>query len=100
MVRFRKRQRQRGEAIRAVARQETIPSAFIQIAFEMMLKGNISTRKGERIRQFCVIVDGSPRIVTSGDVVDRKTYEALVAAGAVGPGPQNAPPNVETETRA
>ncbi len=58
---------------------------FYQIEFDMLLKGSVSRRKGRDIRQFCVMVDGAPRIVTSGDVVDRKIFDALIAAGAVLP---------------
>jgi hypothetical protein len=53
------------------------------IRFEDMLKGYFVTRNGEKIRQFCVYVDGASRLVTSGDVVDRDTMAALVEAGAV-----------------
>jgi hypothetical protein len=59
---------------------------FYQIEFDMLLKGSVSRRKGRDIRQVCVMVEGAPRLVTSGDVVDRKIYDALIAAGAVLPG--------------
>ena len=58
---------------------------FIRIEFDMMRKGHIVERRGRRVRQFLVSVDGATRLVTSGDVVDRATYEALVAAGCVVP---------------
>jgi len=90
------RKRRRREAVpppvrtRAAVNQSE-PAAFVLIDFDMMTKGAISTRKGTRIRQYCVTVGGSPRLVTSGDTVDRETYQALVAAGAVAPGDGTAP---------
>ncbi|HOQ88501.1 MAG TPA: hypothetical protein PLX03_00030 [Candidatus Hydrogenedentes bacterium] len=65
---------------------------FIRIEFEMMRKGNIVERRGQKIRQYLVSVDGSTRLVNSGDVVDRATYNALVAAGCIVP--QEAPASV------
>jgi hypothetical protein len=57
--------------------------AFYRIEYEMMKKGAQLHRRGRPIRQFAVTVDMCTRVVTSGDVVDRATYQALVAAGAV-----------------
>ncbi len=54
-----------------------------RIDYDMMLKGSIVTRRGKQYRQFGVTVNGSTRLITSGDTVDRKTYEALVAVGAI-----------------
>ena len=51
----------------------------------MMLKGSIYRRRKEVVRQFGVTVNGSTRLVTSGDTVDLDTYEALLAAGALRP---------------
>ena len=48
-----------------------------------MRKGHIVTRRKTPVRQFAVMVGTTTRLVTSGDVVDRAAYEALVAAGAV-----------------
>lgn len=56
-----------------------------EVHFDDMLKGYYVERKGERIRQFCVYVDGASRLVTSGDIVDRVTFKALIEAGAVEP---------------
>ncbi len=56
---------------------------FYQIDLEMMLKGSFCKRRKKTIRQFGVTVNGATRLVTSGDVVDRETYEALLAAGAI-----------------
>lgn len=58
------------------------PELF-RIDYDMMLKGSINTRRGKPIRQYGVTVNGATRLITSGDLVDRKTYEALVAAGVV-----------------
>lgn len=58
------------------------------IEFDMMLKGTIHKRGSSPVRQYGVTVRGSTRLVTSGDWVDRETYEALVEAGAVRPDPQ------------
>lgn len=56
---------------------------FYHIDLEMMLKGSFCKRRKKTIRQFGVTVNGATRLVTSGDVVDRETYEALLAAGAI-----------------
>lgn len=49
----------------------------------MMLKGSIYQRKTGSVRQYAVTVNGSTRVVTSGEAVDRATYEALLKAGAI-----------------
>jgi hypothetical protein len=49
----------------------------------MMLKGSFCKRRKKTVRQFGVTVNGATRLVTSGDMVDRETYEALLAAGAI-----------------
>ncbi len=56
---------------------------FYTIDFDMMVKGSIYKRRNGMVRQFGVTVNGSTRLVTSGDVVDRATYRALLQAGAV-----------------
>lgn len=56
-----------------------------RIDFDMMLKGSVFKRRKGMVRQFGVTVNGSTKLVTSGDVVDRETYRALVAAGAIRP---------------
>lgn len=82
---FRKRDR-RGD----VPLQRRSPSSavaetpdFFRIDFDMMLKGNMYRRRHGLVRQCGVTVHGSTKIVTSGDVVDRDTYDALVAVGAI-----------------
>jgi hypothetical protein len=65
----------------------------VRIDFEMMLKGSIYDRPTGRVRQFGVTVDGATRVVTSGDFVNRETYDALLKAGAIRPRAENAPPD-------
>ena len=65
--------------------------AFYRIEFDMMKKGAVVQRRGRPIRQFAVTVNMTTRVVTSGDVVDRETFEALVAAGAVERAPEPSP---------
>ncbi len=59
--------------------------AFVKIEYEMMQKGSRMVRHGVEMRQYLIMVNGSVRIVNSGDTVDRETYEALVAAGVIAP---------------
>ncbi len=61
------------------------------VSFERMHKGTVSERDGVPIRQFGVYVDGVIRLVTSGEMVDRETYDALIAAGAIDPDPEYVP---------
>lgn len=60
-------------------------SGLYPIDYEMMLKGAITQRKGAPVRQIGVYVNGATRLVTSGDRVDRETYEALLADGVIRP---------------
>ncbi|HOS02047.1 MAG TPA: hypothetical protein PKZ01_03145 [Candidatus Hydrogenedentes bacterium] len=63
------------------------------IEYDMMLKGVVIMRRGKPIRQLGVTVNGCTRLVTSGDAVDRQTYEALIAIGAIPPPrPKTKPP--------
>lgn len=55
------------------------------VAYESMQKGNKLFRKGKPIRQVAVVVEGTARLVTSGDRVDRRTFEALIGAGVLPP---------------
>ena len=56
---------------------------LFKIDFDMMLKGSICKRGRQTVRQFGVTVGGATRLVTSGDVVDRDMYDALLKAGAL-----------------
>ena len=60
------------------------PELYV-VAYENMLKGNKVSRRGKPIRQVAVVVEGTVRLVTSGDKVDRRTYEALIGAGVLPP---------------
>ena len=57
----------------------------ILITYEMFTKGNTFRRPSGSVRQIAVTVDGSTRLVTSGDYVDRETYNALVDFEAIEP---------------
>lgn len=61
------------------------------VAYENMLKGSKLTRRGKPIRQVAVVVSGTVKLVTSGDTVDRRTYDALIDAGVVAPARENVP---------
>lgn len=81
---------------------DTRQSDVFRIEFDMMLKGSVYRRRGGDVRQFGVTVRGATFLVTSGDLVDRTTLEALLAVGAIrplaprqkpdGPPAENAPP--------
>ena len=60
----------------------TTPSLFL-ITFEMMQKGSIINRGRTTVRQHAVMVGGHIRLVTSGDTVDKPTFDALIEAGVV-----------------
>jgi len=47
--------------------------AFVKIEYDMMQKGSHVVRHGVEMRQYLIMVNGSVRIVNSGDVVDRAT---------------------------
>ena len=83
---FRKRDKNHGIAHsgRRDAASIAAPSLY-RIDFEMMLKGATIKRGKRTIRQCGVTVNGSTRMVNSGDVVDRETYDALLAVGAIRP---------------
>ena len=82
---FRKRQKRGGAPPHVQNRrvEEGARPKFYHIEFDMLVKGNTVRRRGGAVRQFGVTVDGSTRLVTSGDTVDRRTYEALRAANAL-----------------
>ena len=54
-----------------------------RIDFDMMVQGSTYKRRSGMVRQFGVTVEGATRLVTSGDVVDQPTYDALLAASAI-----------------
>ena len=57
----------------------------ILITFDMFTKGNTFDRRSGSVRQIAVTVDGATRLVTSGDYVNRETYDALVNFEAILP---------------
>ena len=66
------------------ARPAVEPELYV-VAYESMLKGNKVLRKGKPIRQVAIVVEGTVRLITSGDRVDRRTIEALIGAGVLPP---------------
>jgi len=88
---------------RSDADTSAVAPKFYRIEFDMMLKGSIYNRRKQTVRQFGVTVNGATRLVTSGDVVDAATYEALIAAGAIRPpqddagAPNDSQPNAHPE---
>lgn len=60
------------------------PERYV-VSYENMRKGNKLSRRGIPIRQVVVVVDGTVRLVTSGDAVDRATYAALIESGVLPP---------------
>lgn len=88
---FRKRNRRPGTVVQKSTGQlfdkpelESFP-----IEFDSMLKGAVIQRGKKTVRQFAVMVGTTMQLVTSGDTVDRPTYEALLAAGAIEPHTEN-----------
>lgn len=80
---FRKRDKRVGPPLSSQSGSHAGRADLYPIEFDMMLKGAIIKRRGGQVRQLGVTVNGSTRLVTSGDVVDRDTFEALLAAGAI-----------------
>ena len=82
---FRKRQHSASQAsaARGASANTSMQSELYRIDFDMMLKGSVYKRRKGLVRQFGVTVAGSTHLVTSGDCVDRATYEALLAVGAI-----------------
>jgi hypothetical protein len=60
-------------------------ASLVQIPFDMMLRGYVVRRGRDIVRQAGVVVDGSVRIVTSGDWVGRNVYRALLKSGVIRP---------------
>jgi len=71
------------------------PELYV-VSYEHMMKGNKLVRRGKPIRQAAVVVGGTARLVTSGDRVDRRTYDALIGAGILVPS-GNVPPGAPRE---
>lgn len=60
------------------------PEMYV-VSYENMLKGNKVMRRGKPIRQVAIVVEGTVKLITSGDRVDRRTYDALIGAGVLPP---------------
>jgi hypothetical protein len=93
---FRKRHKRGGARQAHPSDPDSIPERqqLFHIGYDMMLKGSLIQRRRGVVRQFGVTVNGSTRLVTSGDTVDLDTYHALLAAGAIrpiAPEPRSAP---------
>lgn len=65
--------------------QDGSQPALMRLEFDMLLKGNVYDRPEGKVRQYGVTVDGATRVVTSGDMIDRDTFQALVSVGAIRP---------------
>ena len=61
------------------------PRRVVRIDFDMLLKGSVYDRPSGKVKQYGVTVDGATKVITSGDLVDRDTYDALIKAGAIRP---------------
>ena len=70
----------------------------ILIPIDMMLKGNYFDRPRGKVRQCAVTIEGSTRLVTSGDKVDRETYKALLEVKAIKPLQTSSTPKGNAET--
>lgn len=73
----------KGKAVTEPVRIDAIRAETYRIEYDMMLKGNVCRRNHGKARQIGVTVNGATRLVTSGDEVDRLTYEALLECGAL-----------------
>lgn len=78
-----KRGRVYGRPNEAGASDPASEQQLYHIAFDMMVKGTTHKRRSGTIRQYGVTVNGSTKLVTTGEFVDRETYQALIAAGAI-----------------
>ena len=88
---FGKRQNVSPAGKEAGVRPAVEPELYL-VAYDSMQKGNKLLRKGKPIRQVAIVVDGTAKLVTSGDRVDRRTIEALIGAGVLPP-PNTPRPN-------
>jgi hypothetical protein len=73
-----------------------VQGGLMRIEFDMMRKGHVIVRGKKQVRQIGVTVHGATRLVTSGDMVDLATYEALVLAGVIDPPPEEQGPREPT----
>jgi hypothetical protein len=71
---------------------------LVRITYEMMKKGSHVTRRGVETRQILVMAGNSVKLVNSGDLVDRETYEALVNMAVIDPIPGMDVPDSSPDT--
>ncbi len=84
---FRKRKTQDTKEPQASKKDKPAPppEKLMRLDFERMIRGNVIERSGGKVRQIGVTVDGSTKVVTSGDLIDLETYRALVRSGVIKP---------------
>ena len=91
---FRKRKAQSTvKEFSEVTGPEAASERLMRLDFKMMLRGNIIERPEGKVRQIGVTVHGSTKVVTSGDLINLETYEALIQVGAIQPKASKAAPD-------
>jgi hypothetical protein len=75
------------------AETATTARRVVRIDFDMMLKGSVYNRPSGKVKQYGVTVNGATRVITSGDFLDRETYDALIKANAIRPMSEAPPPD-------
>lgn len=96
---FGKRKGQKTKIGKPSKTKEDVPQAerLMRLDFEMMLRGNVIDRPEGKVRQIGVTVDGSTKVVTSGDLINRETYKALIQVGAIQPNTAKGRPEEKPE---
>ena len=99
---FRKKNRPPNSVRQAASGQEPVaqnPSEYIFIADDMMLKGSPGMQNGTPVKRISIVVNGMIQLISTGDTVDRDTFNALLEMGAVCPPPAREPSSEgETES--
>lgn len=96
---FGKRKGQETKTGKMPKTKEAAPRAekLMRLEYEMMLRGNVIDRPEGKVRQIGVTVDGSTKVVTSGDLINRETYKALIQVGAIQPNTAKGTPEEKPE---
>lgn len=101
---FRKKNRPPSSVRQALAGQipdgpaATGASDYIYIDYDMMVKGSPGMTNGKSVKRISIVVNGMIQLISTGDTVDRETFNALLEMGAVlPPSSSNAPPETEPE---
>lgn len=91
---FGKWKTQNSKTRKSSKKNESAPPSeeLMLLEFQMMLRGNVVERPEGKVRQIGVTVGGSTKVVTSGDLIDRETYKALIRSGAIQPKAPTTPP--------